>query len=82
MRKFQIPVIVTVHVTVDGDTTTVDDVYSECEGGPWAYSSYPTAYETEDDDGDVLEWHKDSRDDDVVAAWNAAYDGILMSIRP
>ena len=77
-HTYEVPVIVTVQVTVRGDETTVEGAYVDNDGAPWAYSADPTAF-----DPVTGEWHQGwSEDEDYVAAWHAAYDGLTVKPKP
>jgi hypothetical protein len=80
MKSYQVPVIVTVEVTVDDDGKVVaQDAYADPEGGPWPYSSHATAY-----DVDTYEWHEGGRftgDEPWENANNIAYDYVDDIVR-
>jgi hypothetical protein len=73
MRNLQVPVIVTVGVTVNDDgTPEVEYAHVDNDGGPWPYSGDVTLYDT-----DTYEWYEQGRwtGDDVESVVAAlAYD--------
>lgn len=83
MKRYQIPVIVTVDVEVSDDgSIEFGGTCTDSEGAPWPFSGDATAFDV--DDG---EWHEQGRffgDEPWERAANAAYDhvGELLHKQP
>lgn len=85
MTTYEVPVIVTVIVERDDDgTTRATHATPDQEGGPWAFSGYPAAYDPE-----AGEWHDLTYwpDEDApeaeriaVAVSEAAYEGVARLV--
>lgn len=80
-RRYDVPVIYTVTVDVDenGATRTVGTSHADSEGGPWAFSGYPSAYQHDNDWHDFTSFPDAAELDDqdargAVEAWRHAYD--------
>jgi hypothetical protein len=88
MREFDVPVLVTVRVRVDETLVSDDDGYVvdvwdaevDPEAGPWAYSSYPVAFESEPDGVWYGQMQDEVPDGAVEAAWHAAYDALRVEV--
>lgn len=80
MRQFDIPVIVTVAVTVNDDGEVhCSGAYPDNEGAPWPWSSDPCTF-----DQDSGTWHgemcDEAADDATEAAWDAAYEHVKAKL--
>lgn len=80
-RTFDVPCIVTVVVEVEDGVADVKGAYVDSQGGPWAFSGEPVAYDNDYEGGTWFgQMQEKTADDDVEFAWRAAYDELDVTL--